>query len=171
MVTLLYSTGLRIRELLNLRVKDFQFEENYGWVRQGKGNKDRPFIIAEKLKQVVVRWIEQTQLGDCDFLFNNNNNNKMSAQTVRKVIKKAVIKAKIKKNVHPHTLRHSFATHLLENGYAVTDVQGLLGHNKVETTLIYTHLAKPKLFSIKSPFDDLSKTELRPVKTLNKVKN
>lgn len=159
MITLLYSTGLRVSELLNLKVNDFQFEENYGWVRQGKGNKDRPFIIAEKLKQEVVSWIEKNQLDFQNLLFSNKNK-KMSSQTVRKVIKRAVNTAKIKKNVHPHTLRHSFATHLLENDYAVTDVQGLLGHSKVDTTLIYTHLAKPKLFSIKSPFDNLPERKL-----------
>ena len=154
MVTLLYAAGLRVSELLNLKVKDFQFDENYGWVRKGKGGKDRPFIVAEKLKQEVQRWILKNELVVFDFLFGNKKK-KMSAQTVRKIIKKAVKQAKIDKNIHPHTLRHSFATHLIENGYAVIDVQGLLGHSKVDTTLIYTHLAKPKLFSIKSPFDDL----------------
>jgi len=79
----------------------------------------------------------------------------MSSQTVRAIIKKATKKAGISKNVHPHTLRHSFATHLLENGYAVTEVQPLLGHSRIETTLIYSHLAQPKLLNIQSPYDYL----------------
>ena len=92
-----------------------------------------------------------------EYLFSNQKK-KMSAQTVRMIIKKALKQSGIHKNVHPHTLRHSFATHLLENGYAVTDVQPLLGHSRIETTLIYTHLAKPKLLNIKSPFDSLKET-------------
>ena len=79
----------------------------------------------------------------------------MNTQTVRLIIKKAIKLSKITKDIHPHTLRHSFATHLLENGYAITDLQPLLGHSKLETTLVYTHLARPKLFNTKSPYDTL----------------
>ncbi|MCK4590070.1 MAG: tyrosine-type recombinase/integrase [Nanoarchaeota archaeon] len=152
MITLLYSAGLRVSELLNLKVKDFQLEQNHGWVRGGKGGKDRVFILAEKLKGGLIGWINKNSLTSDDFLFSNKGR-KMSSQTVRMIIKKTTKKARISKNVHPHTLRHSFATHLLENGYAVTDVQPLLGHSKIETTLIYTHLAQPKLLNIKSPYD------------------
>ncbi|MBD3355084.1 tyrosine-type recombinase/integrase [Candidatus Woesearchaeota archaeon] len=69
--------------------------------------------------------------------------------------KKAAKKAKIKKNVHPHTLRHSFATHLIEDGYNVTDVQSLLGHASMKTTMIYVHMASPQILSVRSPFDSL----------------
>lgn len=155
MLTLIYSAGLRVSELLNLKTKDLDLEESYGWVRQGKGNKDRPFIIAETLKKELINWITDNRLKMNDWLFSNCHNNKMSSQTIRMVIKKLIKQAKINKNVHPHTLRHSFATHLLENGYAVTDVQSLLGHSKIETTLVYTHLAKPKLLKTQSPLDGL----------------
>lgn len=154
MVTLLYSAGLRVSELLNLRVRNFQLSQNHGWVRSGKGGKDRVFILAEKLKEDLVDWINDNGLVADDFVFSNCSR-KMSSQTVRLIIKKAARLAGISKNVHPHTLRHSFATHLLENGYAVTDVQPLLGHAKIETTLIYSHLAQPKLLNIQSPFDNL----------------
>lgn len=153
MITLLYSAGLRVSELLNLKVKDFQLDQNHGWVRSGKGDKDRVFILAEKLKDKVLRWIDENGLVAEDFLFSNCGR-RMSSQTVRMIIKKAAQQASINKNVHPHTLRHSFATHLLENGYAVTEVQPLLGHARIETTLIYSHLAQPKLLSIQSPFDN-----------------
>lgn len=155
MITLMYSAGLRISELLNLRVKDFQFEQNYGWVRQGKGKKDRIFIIAEQLADQLLMWITKRNLENENYLFTNSLGRKMGAQTMRKVIKYALKLSGIPKNVHPHTLRHSFATHLIENGYSVTDVQPLLGHARLETTLVYTHLAKPKLLNTKSPFDAL----------------
>jgi integrase/recombinase XerD len=156
MITLMYSAGLRVSELLSLKVKDFQFEQNYGWVRQGKGKKDRVFIVAEQLADKILMWITKRNLENENYLFTNSLGRKMSAQTVRKATKYALRLSGIPKNVHPHTLRHSFATHLIENGYSVTDVQPLLGHSKLETTLVYTHLARPKLLNTKSPFDNLS---------------
>ena len=80
---------------------------------------------------------------------------KYSAKSIQEVVKKARKKAKINKSVSPHTLRHSFATHLIENGYSVSEVQGLLGHSSLDTTMIYVHLARPKLLNIKSPLDEL----------------
>ncbi len=155
MVTLMYSAGLRVSELLNLKVQNFQFRQNHGWVRQGKGNKDRPFIIAEKLKSELFGWICENRLEKEDYLFVNLQKQRMSAQSVRKIIKKALKLSGIDKNVHPHTLRHSFATHFIENGNAVADLQPLLGHCQLETTLVYTHLARPKILNAKSPFDNL----------------
>ena len=152
-ISLLYSTGFRVSEVLNLKVRDLQLDQNYGWVRQGKGRKDRPFIIAQNLKVRIQEWIER--LSPEDYLFTGVHG-QYSAASIREILKRAKKKARIYKNVHPHTLRHSFATHILENGYAVTDLQPLLGHSKIETTLIYTHLAKPKLLNIQSPYDALS---------------
>ena len=151
-ISLLYSTGFRVSEVINLKVKDLQLEQNYGWVRQGKGRKDRPFIIAQNLKGKIQEWIKF--LSPEDYLFTGVHG-QYSAASIREILKQAKKKAKLTKNVHPHTLRHSFATHLLENGYTVTDLQPLLGHSKIETTLIYTHLAKPKLLNIQSPYDAL----------------
>ena len=124
MVTLLYSAGLRVNELLHLKLKDLQLEQNYGWVRQGKGRKDRIFIISEKIKSDLINYASAHHLQAEDFLFHNHGK-VMSPQTVRSIIKKAIMLSGMSKNVHPHTLRHSFATHLLENGYAVTDLQPL----------------------------------------------
>ena len=152
MITLLYSAGLRVSELLNLKVKDLEI--NHGWVRDGKGGKDRIFIIAGKLKKNLESWIILNNLCFDNYLFNNNSK-QMSSNTVRLIIKNAIMKAGISKHVTPHTLRHSFATHLVENGYAVTDLQPLLGHSKLETTMIYTHMASPKLLKVISPYDEL----------------
>ena len=152
MIKMLYSAGLRISELLNLKVNHLNLDQNYGWVRNGKGKKDRVFVIADKLKIELTDWINK--LTPEDYLFSYLGR-KMSSQTIRKVLSLACRNAKINKNVHPHTLRHSFATHLLENGYSITELQHLLGHNKLDTTLIYAHLTQPKFINVKSPFDTL----------------
>ncbi len=154
MITLMYSAGLRVSELVHLKVKHFHFDSNYGWVRNGKGGKDRIFIIAEKLKEEITQWIKEHKLTNDDWLFRGHKSH-MTTSSVRRILSKAQKKAEISKHVHPHMLRHSFATHLIENGYAVTDVQPLLGHKNLETTLIYTHLAAPKLLNIQSPYDKL----------------
>jgi len=152
MIELMYSAGLRLSELLNLKVKDI--EDKLGWVRKGKGNKDRPFIIADKLRQRIIDFIDSEKLNHSDLIFTGRNG-RVHPRTVQEIIKQAAKKARIRKNVHPHTLRHSFATHLIEDGYDVADVQALLGHNSMQTTMIYVHLAGAKLLSVKSPFDNL----------------
>ncbi|MBU0457073.1 MAG: tyrosine-type recombinase/integrase [Nanoarchaeota archaeon] len=157
MVKMLYATGMRVSELVSLKVKDFEFNENYGWVREGKGGKDRLFVIAVKLKKELLEWIAANKLNADDWLFPGQGNTHVSIQTIQLIIKIARKKAKITKNVHPHTLRHSFATHLIENGYAVTEVQPLLGHNSLNTTMIYLHMASPELLKVKSPYDSLDK--------------
>ena len=153
MIELMYSAGLRVGELVSLKIKDL--ETNFGWVRKGKGNKDRMFIIAESLKGKIINYIDDNNLDWDDYLFGARDSRHLSIRTVQEIVKKAKKKAKIKKNVHPHTLRHSFATHLIENENDICDVQRLLGHNSVKTTMIYVHMAHPKMISIKSPYDNL----------------
>lgn len=155
MIELMYSAGLRVSELLHLRVRNFEFEMGFGWIRKGKGNKDRPFIIAEKLKQEMEEYIRENNLLADDLLFSRNNVLPLHARSVQEIVKKAAKRAGIRKNVHPHTLRHSFATHLVEDGYTLTDVQRLLGHKSIQTTMVYSHTADPKLLDVKSPFDGL----------------
>lgn len=157
MIRLLYATGMRVNELVSLNVKDFEFNSNYGWIRDGKGGKDRLFVISRKLKSELINRIAALKLSNDDWLFAGQGNSHYSSESIRMIIKNASRKAKIKKNVHPHTLRHSFATHLIENGYAVTEVQPLLGHNSLNTTMIYLHMASPQLLKIESPYDSLCK--------------
>ena len=164
MIKLLYSAGLRVSELVNLRVRDLELENNFGWVRSGKGNKDRMFILAGSLKEELIYHTENNKLDYDSFLFPSYNGH-LSVRSVQEIIKKAAKKAGIKKNVHPHTLRHSYATHLIENGYDVATVQLLLGHNSPNTTMVYVHIAKPNMLNIKSPLDNL---QLQPG---NKDKN
>jgi len=156
MIKLLYATGMRVGELVSLRVRDFEFNKNYGWIRDGKGGKDRLFIIAIKLKLELISWISQNKLTNDSWLFPGQGRNHISVQTIQAIVKNSTRKTGISKNVHPHTLRHSFATHLIENGYAVTEIQPLLGHNSANTTMIYLHTASPQLLKVKSPFDTLN---------------
>jgi len=152
-VKLMYSAGLRVSEVAKLKVEDLEIENNYGWVRQGKGRKDRLFIIARSLKQELKGFIENNKL--TYWIFNGNKNTHISSRTIQEIIKKAAKKAKISKKVHPHTLRHSFATHLIENGYDISSIQSLLGHNSPNTTMIYLHISTNKMINVKSPLDSL----------------
>lgn len=154
MVKLMYSSGLRVSELLDLKVCDLNLINNFGWVRNGKGSKDRLFIIADSLKQEFLDHIINNKL-DYESLLFKSYNGRMSPSSLREILKKAVKETGLKKRVHPHTLRHSFSTHLIENGYDVCSVQALLGHKSPETTMIYVHMTSPKLLAIKSPWDDL----------------
>ncbi len=151
MIELMYSAGLRVSELINLKVEDLNISEGFGFVRKGKGNKDRIFIIAESLKDKLRKFIGSKKLSEYNFLFISNRNTKYDVRSLQEIIKHARKKAGINKEINCHTLRHSFATHLIENGYSVYDVQHLLGHKSPETTAVYLHTF-PKL-NIKSPLD------------------
>lgn len=155
MVSFMYSSGLRISELLNLKIQDLELEKNYGYVRNGKGGKDRLIVLSKNLIPAIKRLIQIENLEEKDYLFKSNRGKKYSAKSVEKILKKAGKISGIKKRIHPHLLRHSFATHLIENGYDVTNVQAILGHKSPETTLIYTHIASPKLINTQSPLETL----------------
>jgi len=155
MIKLVYSTGLRVSELINLKVEDLNLKQGFGYVRQGKGNKDRIFIIAENLKGELREYIGKKKLNEYPYLFMSNRERKYSVRSLQQIIKKATKKAKINKQISCHTLRHSFATHLIENGYSLIDVQVLVGHKSPETTFTYLHTISPKLLNIKSPIDSL----------------
>ena len=158
MIKLLYATGMRVSELVKLKVNDFEFNNNYGWIMDGKGGKDRLFVVALKLKNELIKFISEHKLHNWDWLFKGQGINHYSTESIRAIIKKAVINSKINKNIHPHTLRHSFATHLIQNGYAIMEVQPLLGHNSINTTMIYLHMASPNLLKVQSPYDILNET-------------
>lgn len=159
MISLMYSAGLRVSELAMLKMRDLQLDKNYGWVREGKGGKDRLFIIADSLKGDLYKWILTQGLSFDSWLFRGSKNKydipHISPRTLQVIVKNAAKKSGISKNVHPHTLRHSFATHLIEDGHSVTDVQPLLGHSSIGATMIYLHTASSRMLSIKSPYDTL----------------
>ena len=148
---LLYSSGLRVSELVNLKKQDLDFNENIGWVRSGKGKKDRMLILAKKLSNKLKKYSEKH--ADWNYIFSEKN--PLTTRNIQKIVQKAAFKAGINKHVHCHTLRHSYATHLLENGADIRKIQILLGHSSLNTTERYTHVSSTELKKISSPFDSL----------------
>ena len=154
MITLLYSAGLRISELLNLKLGDIDSKRNVVIVQNSKGNKDRISLLSEKVLVLLRKYYLEHK--PKVFLFEGQNGGKYSAESLRKVLKKAGEKSKIAKHVTPHTLRHSFATHLLERGTDLRYIQTLLGHNSSKTTERYTWVTKKGFEKLKSPLDELN---------------
>ncbi len=164
-VKLLYSSGLRVGELVRLKVCDLEIDQGFGWVRLGKGSKDRMFIIAKKLREELRDFVLFKGLRYNDYVFSgrtcsgkggfNRNKKHLSIESVYRIVKAGAKKAKIRKNVHPHTFRHSFATHLIENGNLLRDVQFLLGHSDIKTTQVYTRMSNYKVSNVISPYDRL----------------
>ena len=155
MVELMYGSGLRVSELVNLKVEDLNIDKGFGFVRHGKGNKDRLFILPSRLKDKIWMLINEEKLKESNYLFKTNRKIKYSIRSLQQILKKASKKAKLNKRISPHTLRHSFATHLIENGYDVSSVQALLGHKSPETTFTYLHISSPSMINVKSPIDSL----------------
>ena len=109
---------------MNLKLSDLDFNENIGWVRKGKGKKDRMFILSKKLSNKLKKFTEKRK--NWNFVFSNEK--PLTTRNIQKIVQKAAFKAGINKNAHCHTLRHSYATHLLENGIDIRKIQILLGH-------------------------------------------
>ncbi|MBU2590544.1 MAG: site-specific tyrosine recombinase XerD [Nitrospinae bacterium] len=152
MLSLLYATGLRVSELICLRLSDINIE--FGYIRSlGKGSKERLVPIGKDAKEKVEGYIAGARgqiMGEVesDILFVNRFGQKMSRQWFWKMIKTYAVKANISKKISPHTLRHSFATHLLDGGADLRAVQEMLGHADISTTQIYTHIMGEKMKEI-----------------------
>lgn len=153
LIALLYASGLRRNELLNLNINDIDFDRNLIIIKNGKGKKDRQTLLSENFKVILIKYLEEYK--PKSYLFEGATGGKYSASSLEKVVKKASSNAKITKRVSPHTLRHSFATHLLENSVDIRYIQELLGHNSIKTTERYTHVANITKNNIKSPFDNI----------------
>ncbi len=152
----IFSTGVRISECMDMKIKDLDFNESTGRVISGKGNKDRIIILSKKWIVDYKSYLDQRNKKiKSDYLFCNGFGEKLSVDTVQKFLKKASIRAGIEKKVSPHTLRHSFATNLLENDVNIRYIQQLLGHSNLNTTQIYTKVNTNKLKIIKNPLDSL----------------
>jgi integrase/recombinase XerD len=162
MLELLYSSGLRVSELVGL--KQSQVFEDVGFLRIiGKGNKERLVPVGKdalkymKIYKEEVRNHLQIASGNEEYVFLNRRGKKLSRVMVFKIIKEAVEKVGIEKNVSPHTFRHSFATHLIEGGADLRAVQEMLGHESITTTEIYTHLDRDYLRQVLTDFHPGSK--------------
>ena len=158
MVKLLYSSGIRLSECLHLKVEDLELGNKMGWVRAGKGAKDRMFILSEDVSTEILQYVNVINRRS-GYLFIGSDNGPLSARNVQKIVKKAAQKAGIQKQITPHKLRHSFATHLLEAGTDIRIIQELLGHANLQTTQIYTKVSQQQLRKVKSPLDSLSESE------------
>ncbi len=150
----LYAAGMRVSELVGMDLEDIDWDEEYTKLR-GKGNKERLAPIGSKAKTALSDYVKlarpallQNNESDCKALFLNKYGTRLSGRSVRNIINKYVNEVAINQKVSPHTLRHSFATHLLNGGADLRSVQELLGHVKLSTTQIYTHLTKEKIKSI-----------------------
>jgi len=150
-ISLLYSAGLRRSELLNLRLDDIDSSRMLIRVNDAKGNKDRYTLLSKNVLIDLRKYF--TEFLPKIYLFEGQNGGTYSPNTVGKIVTNAAIQAGIHKKVSPHTLRHSFATHLLEAGTDLRYIQLLLGHSSTKTTEIYTHVAKSSFDSIKNPLD------------------
>ena len=149
----LYSGGLRLGEVLNLKPSDIDSKRMVIRIIQGKGSKDRELMLSPRLLKLLrAYWIK---FKPTNFLFEGRPGNAYSGRSVQAIMKKALGKARINKQATVHSLRHSFATHLLEDGVDVRFVQELLGHKNLATTQIYTHLTDRSKARIRSPFETL----------------
>ena len=154
MISLIYACGLRVSELVNLKIVDLDFNEHIGFVRQSKNKKDRMFNIPNFLFEELNQQSKKQQAKAREYLFTGFKG-KLSTRNIQGIVEKAVKRAKINKPVHVHTLRHSFATHLLEAGVDIRRIQELLGHADLSTTQIYTHVSNEALKKVRSPIDSL----------------
>lgn len=148
-ISLAYGAGLRISEVISLKVKDVNLEELTIHLKNAKGKKDRITIFPEKIKGDLQGLMAEKNSDD--YLFKSERGGKLTERAAQKIFENALKRAYIKKDATFHSLRHSFATHLLENGVDVRYVQELLGHQNIRTTQQYTHVTNPKLKNIKSP--------------------
>ena len=149
----IYSSGLRISEVINLKIADIDSQRFVINIRGGKGKKDRQSLLSDKLITLLKEYYIEYK--PKDWLFEGAGGGQYSTRSIDNLLKHAVNKTKIIKNVTPHTLRHSFATHLLEQGTDLRYIQSFLGHSSSKTTEIYTHITVKGLQKIKSPLDSL----------------
>jgi integrase/recombinase XerD len=157
MLELLYATGIRVTELMNLNVEDVHM--TMGFVRCiGKGDKERIVPMGKMASEALQKYIEESRPKLLkrnqkeEALFLNHHGRRLTRQGFWKILKKLALSAQIEKELTPHTLRHSFATHLLENGADLRAVQEMLGHADISTTQIYTHVTKKRLKDVYNEF-------------------
>ena len=153
-IELAYACGLRVSEIVNLQINSIYFEESYIQVT-GKGQKDRLIPVNKTTLSMIDEYIntERTKFSsNSNFLFISQHKKPLTRQRIWQIIKLHIRNAGIIKNVSPHTLRHSFATHILENGGSLRAIQEMLGHSNISTTEIYTHIEKNRLKNIHEKF-------------------
>lgn len=168
MVALAYGSGLRVSELINIKKSEINLEEKFVRVK-GKGNKERLVPISDEAHSLILKYNGLKTNKMCkrsDYLFVNRSGKSLTRQLFFEQLKQAVVECGLSNKVSPHWLRHSFATHLLENGVPLRDVQELLGHARVETTQIYTHVSSK---TARKAYDEIAGDGLAPIKDKSKT--
>lgn len=156
-LSLIYSAGLRMSEVLGLKIGHIDSSRMALVIEQAKGFKDRTVPLSPKILELLRDYYKAYH--PKEYLFEGQKGGPYSSESVGRIVKVAAKKAGVKKRVTAHTLRHSYATHLLESGVDLRYIQVLLGHNSSRTTEIYTHVSNYSLSSIKSPFDELEEPQ------------
>jgi len=152
-LTIIYSCGLRLSELINLKINDIQSPDKIIRINQRKGNKDRIISLPDKLLDILREYYLIHK--PTEYLFEGKKGDRYSERSVQLILKKSIAKAKIKTEGTVHTLRHSYATHLIQSGIDIRIVQELLGHENIKTTMIYTHITDIDKKKTPSPLDFL----------------
>ena len=156
-IYLIYSAGLRLTEAVHLKISDIQSDRKQIFIRSAKGNKDRYVILSDIILELLRKYYKVYH--PKKWLFEGLPGKQFSKRKIQRILKEAVGKAGIKKKATTHTLRHSFATHLLEHGTDLRYIQELLGHKSSKTTEIYTHVTHTAKNKIVSPLDNLDLDE------------
>lgn len=152
-ISTIYSCGMRISEALNLKISDIDSKRMMVRIENSKGNRDREVMLSENMLILLREYYKAYK--PQKYIFEGQKGGKYTARSAEQVFKKALKKAKINKTASLHTLRHSYATHLIEQGTDIRIVQELLGHKNIKTTQIYTHITDIKKLKIKNPLDNL----------------
>jgi integrase/recombinase XerD len=167
-IAMIYSAGLRISELINLELNHIDIDRRQIIVKNAKGRKDRNVILAKSMLPLIKNYLNT--YAPKFYFAEGQKGLKYSAESIRSFLKRSCENAQIVKKVTPHTLRHSYATHLLESGIDLRYIQELLGHSRPETTMIYTHVSKKDLLNIESPLDIIVKSYMNDENTRENLK-
>jgi site-specific recombinase XerD len=167
-IAMIYSSGMRISELINLKISDLNIDRRQVIIKQAKGRKDRIVILADSMIPLIMNYMQTYK--PTHYFIEGQSGKQYSTNSIRSFLKRSCELAGIKSRVTPHTLRHSYATHLLEYGIDIRYIQELLGHSRPETTMIYTHVSKKDLLNIKSPLDIALKNLDRTDKNNNNLR-
>lgn len=152
-ICLAYAGGLRVSEIINLKIQDIDSQRMIINLRKAKGKKDRIVMLSEKLLEILREYFRSYK--PKTYLFEGQYGGQYSVRSIQEILKASKKKAGINKKGSVHSLRHSFATHLLEGGTDILSIKKLLGHQSLRTTMIYTHVSKEHLSKIQSPLDKI----------------
>jgi integrase/recombinase XerD len=154
MLEFMYGSGCRVSEVVKIKIDDINIKERTAMIRSGKGNKDRLIILSKNWIKELKKYLKKKKIKS-EFVFSKKNGKAISVDTIQRIVRESASKAGITKHVTPHSLRHSYATHLLEAGTNIRYIQTLLGHSSLNTTQIYTNVASDQLKKVESPLDHM----------------